>query len=333
MEHRLGLRRLVRSAALCAVIGLCSPDVLAQAGPPAVYPTKPIHIVVGFAAGGGNDIVARIVGQKMAERYGQPVLIENRTGAGGIIATEYVARAAPDGYTILTGPMGIMAVNPAVYTKLPYAPLADFVPVSEIASFPLFLLVHPDSPIHSVRDLVAYAKANPAKANYGAPATTFQLAMELFKMQTGAPFEFVAYKGSNVAVTAVMSGEVLATLIDSGPASAQLKNGQVRGLAITAPQRAAAFPELPTMAEAGVPGMDVVSWSGFFVPAGTPAPIVKTLQDDVIRIVKLPDVRERLKTLELDPVGSTSEEFARLVAADIARWTAVAKAANITIEP
>ena len=327
-------RRMAACAAVWAAIAVMPLQASAQtgAGPAGNFPNKPIHLVIGFSAGGGNDVVARIVGQKLSESFGQPVLVENRTGAGGIIAADYVARSAPDGHTLLTGPMATVAINPAVYEKLPYAP-QQFAPVSMIVSFPLFMLVKPTLPIHSVKELVTYAKANPAKASYAAPATTFQLTMELFKQQTGTPAEYVAYKGSNDAIAAVMSGEVLMTIIDAGPASTQLKNGEVRGLAVTAPKRIAAFPAIPTMAEAGIANMEVLSWIGFLAPAGTPRAIVTKIEREVARIVQLPDIAARLRSLELDPVGSTSEEFAKVIAADIARWTAVAKAANIKLQP
>lgn len=317
-------------AAFCAFA--LAVDAQPTTGTAGSFPTKPIHIVVGFSPGGANDIVARVVGQKLGESLGQPVLIENRTGAGGIIAADYVGRAAPDGHTLLTGPMATLSINPAVYETLPYGP-QNFAPISLVVSFPLILLVNPNLPIHSVNELVAYAKANPDKANYSASATTFQLTTELFKLQTGAPAEYVAYKGSTESVTAVMKGEVLMTIVDSGPASVQLKSGAVRGLAVTASQRMPAFPDLPTMAEAGVADMAVVSWTGLLAPAGTPPAIVKKLEGEVMRIVKLPEVRERLKALELDPVGSTSAEFARVIAADLSRWSAVAKAANVKMEP
>ena len=322
--------KCLRAVAL-AMLAL-TPAAQAQTGGAAAFPSRPIHIVVGFSAGGGNDIVARVVGQKLSESLGQPVLVENRTGAGGIIAADYVARSAPDGHTLLTGPMATLSINPAVYDKLPYGP-QNFAPISLIASFPLIMLVNPAAPVHTVRELVAYAKANPTKTNYAASATTFQLTTELFKMRTGAPAEYVAYKGSNDSVAAVIKGEVLMTIVDSGPASVQLKNREVRGLAVTSPQRMPTFPALPTMAEAGVPDMAVVSWTGFLAPAGTPPAIVKKLEQEVTRIVSLPEIGDRLRALELDPVGSTAEEFQRVIATDLARWAAVAKAANIKLEP
>jgi tripartite-type tricarboxylate transporter receptor subunit TctC len=296
------------------------------------FPNKPIRLIVGFAAGGGNDILARLIGQKMAEGLGQSVIIENKPGAGAIIATEYVAKTSPDGYTLLVGASGAMAINPAVYTNLRYATLRDFVPVSMLASFPLILVVNPALPIRSVQDLVAYAKANPAKANYGGSSTAFQLATELFKIKTGAPLEHIAYKSSNESVSAVISGEVLMTIADTPPVSGQLKGGQVRGLAVTSAKRMSEFPDLPTMAEAGVPDVEIGLWSGIFVPAGTPTAIVRKLQDEIVRSLGLPDIRQRMQALGVDPVGNTSAEFARIIAADIDRWTAVAKAGNVKIE-
>jgi tripartite-type tricarboxylate transporter receptor subunit TctC len=296
------------------------------------YPTKPIRIIVGFTAGGGNDILARLVGQKLSESLHQPVIVENKPGAGAMIATEYVAKAAPDGYTLLMGASGAMTVNPAVYTKISYDTLRDFKPIAMIASFPLFLVVNPSVPIASVSELITYAKANAHKANYAASSAAFQLATELFKLKTGAPMEYIAYKGSNDSVMAVISGEVLLTIADATPVSGQLQAGQVRALAVTSEKRNAAFPDVPTMAEAGVPEMNVELWSGFFAPAGTPDAIVEKLQDEVGRIVRLPDIQERMKALAVDPSGKDSGEFTRVIASDIARWTAVAQEAHVKIE-
>src|SRR5215216_220210 len=297
------------------------------------YPSRPIRIIVGFTAGGGNDILARLVGQKLSERFGQPVVIENKPGAGAIIGTEYAKSQAPDGHTLLMGASGAMVINPAVYTKLPYNTQRDFVPVSMLASFPLIVVVNPSGPAQSLPDLIAYAKANPDKANYASSSAAFQLATELFKLRTGAPIAHIPYKGSGDSVTAVLAGQVLLSIVDAAPAAGQIKAGQLRALAVTSAKRSGEFPDVPTLAEAGVPDMDVSLWSGLFVPAGTPSAIVKKLQDEIMRIVRLPDIQERFRTLAVEPVGNTSEEFGRLVAADIGRWTAVAKAGNIKIEP
>lgn len=296
------------------------------------FPSKPMHVIVGFSAGGGNDVLARLVSLKMSETFGVPVVVENRTGAGGNIAAEYVARSAADGHTILMAPLATMAINPAVYAKLPYSP-RDFVPISMIAAFSYILAVNKDLPIKSVSDLVAYAKANPAKAHASGAAVGFQLATELLKLRTGAPIEFVNYKGSNDSVRAVISGEVIMTFVDAGPVSEPIKSDQVRGLAVTAPKRLSSFPDIPTIAEAGLPDVTMMSWAGFFAPAGTPAATVKKVQDEVMRIVKLPEIRDRMTALAVEPAGTTSEEFGRILAADIARWSEVAKAANIKLEP
>jgi len=293
------------------------------------YPNKPIRIIVGYAAGGGNDIIVRVLSPKMSEGLGQTVIIENKPGAQSIVAAEYVVKAAPDGYTLLMGPTGPIAMNPATYSKLSYSPLRDFVPISMIGSFPLILVVNPALPIRSVNELVDYAKANPDKANYGASAAPFQLAAELLNLRTGTRFAYIPYKGSNESINAVMSGQVTMTISDPPPATGPLKGGRVRGLAITSATRHPAWPELPTLAEAGVPGIEITLWTGFLAPAGTPPAIIRKLQDEVARVVKLPEIRERLAAMAIDPAGNTSEEFARIIAADIDKWTAVAKAANI----
>jgi tripartite-type tricarboxylate transporter receptor subunit TctC len=313
-----------------AFLALVAP-ALAQEDP-AKYPTRPIHIVVGFTPGGGNDILARIVGQKLSESFSQPVVIDNRPGGGAIVATEYVAKAAPDGYTLLVGASGAMTINPAVYTKLPYDPVHDFVPLSEIGSFPLILIVNASSPFKSVADLVAYAKANPDKTNYSSASTAFQVATELFKQKTGAPMQEIPYKGAADSVMAVISGQVTATIADAGPVSGQIKGGQVRALAIAAPKRTADLPEVPTMKEAGA-DVEAVLWSGLFAPRNTPPAIARKLEGELMRIAKLPDVIEKLRPLGIDPVGNSSDEFSAVMTSDIARWTAVAKAANIKIEP
>src|SRR6201747_37422 len=214
------------------------------------YPTRPIHIIVGFTAGGGNDIIARVYGQKLSESLGQPVIIENKPGGGAIVATEYVAKSAPDGYALLVGASG-MAINPAVYTKLPYDTVRDFVAISEIASYPLILIVNASSPIKTVAELVAFAKANPEKANYASSSASFQLVTELFKQTTGAPMQVIPYKGANDSVLGVISGQVTATIADAGPALSQVLGGQARALAVASPRRVGGLPGGATLKEAG----------------------------------------------------------------------------------
>jgi tripartite-type tricarboxylate transporter receptor subunit TctC len=298
---------------------------------PAKYPTRAIHIVVGFTPGGGNDLIARIVGQRLSDSLGQPVIIDNKPGGGAIVATEFVAKSPADGYTLLVGASGAMAINPAVYTRLPYDPVKDFVPVSELGSFPLILIVNAASPIKSVADLIAFAKAHPAQTNYASSSAAFQLVTELFKQRTGAPMQEIPYKGANDSVMAVISGQVTATIADAGPVSGQVKSGQVRALAVTAPSRAQDLPDVPTLKEVGT-DVDAVLWSGIFAPRQTPPAIVKKLESELMRIVREPDVVARLKPLGIQPVGNSSDEFAKILISDIARWTEVARAGNIRIE-
>jgi tripartite-type tricarboxylate transporter receptor subunit TctC len=321
-------RRGVLAGVAASAIGALDVPALAQGS----YPAKPIRIIVGFGPGGGNDILARLVGQKLGERLGQPVLVENKPGAGAAIATEYVAKVAPDGYTLLVGATGAMTINPAVYSKLAYDTVRDFAPISMIASYPLLLVVNATVPVRTVAELVAYAKANPAKANYASSSAAFQLSTELFKMKTGAPLEHIAYKSSGEMLTAVVGGEVLMTLADASPVSGHVKAGKIRALAVTSSARIPEYPDVPTMAEAGVPDLEVRLFSGLFAPIATPPEIVKKLEKELMEIIKLPDVRERMLGLSVDPVGDTGEAFARRIAADLARWSGIAKAANIRLD-
>ena len=324
-----------RHSLIAACVGLFT--VVASLGAPALaqedpskYPTRPLHIIVGFAAGGGNDIIARVFGQKLSEGLGQPVIVENKPGGGAIVATEYVAKSPPDGYTLLMSASGI-SINPAVYARLPYDAVKDFVAVSELGSFPLILIVSAASPIKSVAELVAYAKANPEKTNYASSSASFQLVTELFKQKTGAPMQVIPYKSANESVLAVIGGQVTTTIADAGPVVSQVKSGTARALAVAAPKRMEDLPDVPTLKEAGA-DVDAVLWSGIFLPRATPPAIVKKLEAEFMRIAKLPDVIARLKPLGIDAVGNSSEEFAKILAADIARWGEVAKAANIKIE-
>jgi tripartite-type tricarboxylate transporter receptor subunit TctC len=317
---------------LLGLLVVVSRPLLAQDDPARSYPNKPVRIIVGYAAGGGNDIIVRVLAPHMQEGLGQPVVVENRPGAQGIIANELVAKSPPDGYTLLMGPSGPMTMNPGIYEKLPYDSLRDYAPITMIGSFPLILVVDPALPIRSVKELIAYAKKSPKKANYAASAAPFQLAAELFNQNTGTDFEFIPYKSSGESVNAVVSGQVTMTIADPPPVVGPLKGGRVRGLAITSAKRHPAFPDLPTLSEAGVKGIEVMLWTAFLAPAGTPAPVVRRIRDEVARVVKLPDVRERFAGMGIDPVANMPEEFRRIMVADIAKWTAVAKAANIKAE-
>jgi len=293
------------------------------------YPSRPIRIVVGYSAGGGNDIIVRVMQPKLQEGFGQTVVVENKPGAQSIIAAEFVAKAPADGYTLLMGPSGPMTINPATYSKLPYHPQRDFAPISMICSFPLIVVVNANLPVRSIADLVAYAKANPAKSNYASSAGVFQVTTELFKQKTGTQFVMIPYKGSGESIQAVIAGQVTMTIVDPAPAAGPLKAGTLRALAVTSAARHPTWPEVPTMAEAGVPDMEVPVWTAFFAPAKTPPAVVARLQKEVARVVHLPEIKERFAAMGLVSVGSSPEELAGVVARDLEKYTAVAKAANI----
>ena len=323
--------RYVSTSAFVGFLALATCAICPALGQedPARYPTKPIRIIVGFAAGGGNDIIARVFGQKLSDALGQPVIVENKPGGGAIVATDYVAKSAPDGYTLLMSASGL-SINPAVYAKLPYDAVNDFVAVSELASFPLIMIVAQNSPIKSVAELVAYAKANPDKTNYGSSSASFQLVTELFKLKTGASMQVIPYKSANESVLAVISGQVTTTIADAGPVISQVKGGTARALAVATSRRIEDLPDVPTLKEAGV-DVEAVLWSGILVPKATPPAVVRRLESELMRIARLPDVIARLKPLGIDTVGNSSEEFAKILADDIARWGEVARAANIKI--
>jgi tripartite-type tricarboxylate transporter receptor subunit TctC len=292
------------------------------------YPNKPIRVVIGYSAGGGNDIIVRVMTPELSKGLGQPVIVDNKPGAQSIIAAEHVAKQPADGYTILMGPSGPMTINPATYSKLPYDPVRDFTPISMICSFPLLLVVDPKLPVKNVKELIAYAKANPGKSNYASSAGIFQVASEMLKQRTGTNIEMITYKSSGESAQAVISGQVMMTLIDPPPVSGPLKSGTLRGLAVTSPRRHPSWPDLPTLKEAGV-DMEVPVWTAFFAPAKTPPAIVARLQKEVARVVQTPEVKERFASMGLDPVGGSSADLGKQVASDIQKWTAVARAANI----
>jgi len=306
----------IRSFLACVAAVL----VLAAAGEAraqGAYPNRVIRFVVGFAAGGGNDIFARLVVQKFQEQTGATTIIENKPGAGGRISSEYVAHQPPDGYTVLVAATGQMSIAAAIYPKLTYHPTKSFIPLNMIASFPLVLVVPVNRPIKNVKELVAWAKANPDKSNYGTSAPPFTIASELLKLKTGMPGVGIPFKGTNESNLCVVSEECLFAISDGPPAIPLVKGGKERALAVTGSERSPELPDVPSMAEAGYPEIDTPLWSGFFVPAGTPAPIVTKLTADLGRALADPGVQAGLRKMAVTPGGPTGDAFKQRIEADI----------------
>jgi tripartite-type tricarboxylate transporter receptor subunit TctC len=319
----------IRSFLACVVAVL----VLAAAGEvraQGAYPNRVIRFVVGFAAGGGNDIFARLVVQKFQEQTGATTIIENKPGAGGRISSEYVAHQPPDGYTVLVAATGQMSVAAAIYPKLTYHPTKSFIPLNMIASFPLVLVVPVDRPIKNVKELVAWAKANPDKSNYGTSAPPFTIASELLKLKTGMPGVGIPFKGTNESNLCVVSEECLFAISDGPPAIPLVKGGKERALAVTGSERSPELPDVPSMAEAGYPEIDTHLWSGFFVPAGTPAPIVTKLTADLGRALADTGVQAGLRKMAVTPGGPTGDAFKQRIEADIKAFGEVVTAAKLT---
>lgn len=324
--HNLLLRSLI-----CTLTMIALPAASFAQDAAAGWPKQPIKIVVGFAPGGGNDIVSRIIAQKLNERLGVPVLIENRPGASGFIAADIVARSAPDGYTLFSATMGTMVIARAVYSKLPYDPLKSFTHVGIVSSASLALVVDTARGLTSIPELVAYTKANPDKSNYGSSSPLFQLPTELFKSQTGARVEHIPFKGSTEVTGAMLNGQVLMAVIDGGPILTPVKAGKLRLLATTGAARSSIFPETPTLKELG---FDVVldSFVGFIAAAGTPPAIVKRYETEFAAIRQMPDVQERLKAAGQPVAGGTAQEMTDIITREIPRWSAIAKAAHIQLD-
>ena len=297
------------------------------------FPSKPVKIVVPTGAGGITDIIARIVAHKLTETWGQQVIVDNRPGAGGMIGSDAVAKAAPDGHTLLMV-FPSHPVNPSLYAKLPYDTVKDFAPVTMVTTVTLALIVNPAVPAKSVPELVALAKAQPGKLNYGAVGTGSlgHLAAEVFKSTTGVNLVHVPYKGAPQAAASLLSNETQLFFDALITAIPQVKAGKVRVLAVTSPRRHPSMPDVPAMAEAGVAGYDVTGWNGILAPAGTPREIVAKLHADIVRVLRMPDVRERLSAQGADPVGNTPEEFGAIIRHDVAKWAKVVKDAGIKVE-
>ena len=296
------------------------------------YPTRTVRIVIGFGAGGGTDTVARIVAQKLQEKLGGTFLVENKPGGSGRLAPDTVAKSAPDGYTLLGAAAGAMTVGTAIWEKIPYDIFKDFVPISMMADYPMFVIVNKSHPAQNIAELVAWLKANPDKANYPTPSPVFTLPIEHFKIKTGAPAMAITYRSSNESITSLLSGQTAFAFVEAPASVPQITAGNVRALAVTVPARVPELPEVPTLAEAGVPDVQAGAWLALMAPAGTPAPIVKKLETAAREIGASDDFKARLKNLSGTPIGSTAEQLTAQMRAEVQRWTAVVKAANIKFD-
>jgi tripartite-type tricarboxylate transporter receptor subunit TctC len=319
---------------LCRIFaGVLACWLLSVAGAAAQdYPNRPIRFIVGFAAGGGNDLFARLVVQKFQEQTGYTTVIENKPGAGGRITSEYVAHQPPDGYTVMLGATGQMSIASAVYPNLNYNAVTSFIPLNMIASFPLVLVVPANHPAKTVKELVAWAKEHPDKSNYGTSSPAFTITTELFKLKTGMPAVAIPFKGTNVSNQCVMTSECLFTISDGPPAIPLVLGGKTRALAVTGSERSPLLPDVPSMAEAGFPDVNTKLWSGFFVPAGTPQPIVDKLTKDLGRALADAHVQEGLKKMAVNPGGPTGDAFKKVIETDIKTFADIAKAANLKFE-
>ncbi|MGZ5042951.1 MAG: Bug family tripartite tricarboxylate transporter substrate binding protein [Usitatibacter sp.] len=294
------------------------------------YPTKPIRFVVPYPAGGPLDTVARLLGQKVSESVRQPVIVDNKPGAGGNIGADAVAKSPADGYTILMGAVATHAINPTLYPGIPYDAIKDFTPVTQIASTPNVLVVNPSVPAGNVREFIAYAKANPGKLNFGSGSTgsAGHLAGELFKTMAGIDMTHVPYKGAAPAMNDLIGGQIQLMFDNWSSSSAQVHAGKIRALAVTTAKRSALAPELPTIAESGLPGFDISTWFGVFVPAGTPRDVVKRLHDEFTKALAAPGIHEALTNLGAEPVGSTPEAFAAYIRSEGQKYARIIKASG-----
>ncbi len=296
------------------------------------YPTRPIRFVVGGSVGAGWDLAARLLAEKMREDLGQSVVIENKVGSEGVLSATLVAQSAPDGYTLLPAVSSQMTMNPVLIDKLSYDPVHGFEPISLIGLYPPVLVVSSTLPVNSVKDLIAYAKANPGRLNYGSGTNSFFFATELFKQKTGIDVLHIPYKGNSQTVTALLAGDVQMAIVDVTPALAHIRSGKLKALAVTTSRRLSLLPDVPTLAEAAdIPGFEVVLWIALFAPAGTPKDIVERLNLSVVRSLETPDLRERLLTAGIIPVSSTPQALAERMRRDIGVISEMAKAGRLKV--
>jgi len=325
-------RRVVLAIALLVGATVVSAPAHAQDPGAANYPNRPIRMIVGFAAGGGNDLFARLIGQKLSEDLGQPVVVENKPGAGGRLAVEYAMGQGTDGYTLVVGATGQMAVAAAIYPHLPYRPTRTFRPLAMIASFPLILAGPMSDKIKSVQDLVAWGKANPDKSNYASSSPAFTITTELFKLKTGMPAQAIPYKSSNEMMLSIAGGQTLFAIADGPPTVPLVRGGKIRALAVTGSVRSSELPDIPSMAEVGLPDVDIGLWSGIFVLAGAPTPISQKLETELRRALADNGVRERLKAMAVNPGNSFGDDFRHTIDADITKFSEIVRATNLKFE-
>jgi tripartite-type tricarboxylate transporter receptor subunit TctC len=317
-------------AATAAAGSLAAGPAAAQAG----YPNKPITIVVPFAAGGTTDILARVVGDALKKELGQPVVIDNRAGAGGNIGGALAAKAAPDGYTLFMGTVGTHAINAALYKKMPFDPIKDFAPLTRVAMVPNLLVANPARPYKNVKELIAYAKANPGKVSFGSSGngSSIHLSGELFNTLAKVEMVHVPYKGSAPAVTDLVGGQI-DIMFDNMPSAIQhVRNGRLKAIAVTTAKRSPELPDVPTIAEAGVPGYEATSWFGMFAPAQTPAPIVTRLNTALVKVLADAEVKKKLAEQGAEPYSEKPEHFAEFIRKESAKWSQVVKAAGATVD-
>ena len=326
--HRIAAR-LIRLAAALA-LAACIP-MAAQAQSADSYPSRPVRLVIPFAPGGPTDIAGRVIAEKVAPLLGQPMIVDNRPGAGGNVGAEIVARSAPDGYTVVMGVTGSHAINLALQKNLPYHPLKDFEPVTQATQFPNAIAVRPDLPAQSLSELVALARREPGKLSYGTDGvgTASHLTLELLKSKAGINLVSVPYKGAAPMLTELVGGQIQVGITGLPAMQAQAKAGKIRILAVTTPERVASNPEIPTVSEQGFPGFSAAPWAGFFVPRGTPRPIVDKLAASLIKAMQMPEVTQKLADLGSTVVASQPAEFRRFVESEIEKWADAVKAAGV----
>jgi len=298
------------------------------------YPAKTVRLVVPFPPGGSLDFAGRLIAQKLTEAWGQPVVVENKPGAGGNIGADLVAKSPADGYTILLGALSTHAVNPSLYAKMPYDAIKDFAPITLIAVTPNVLVVNASSPVQNVKEFIAYTKANPGKLAFGSGSngSAGHLAGELYKVETGTDSVHIPYKGGAPATQALLAGDTQFMFDNLANAMAQVKGGKLRALAVTTAKRSSLAPELPTMAEAGLPGFDISTWYGLFAPAGTPAPIVARWNADVTRILNTPNIRAQFIADGAEPAPNTPADFAQFIAAELTKYGRIVKVSGAKVD-